>query len=143
MLFCDTSTLAKYYVPEAESASVQARLDQEDYVVASELARLELVAVFHRRLRERKWTRQDYQSVFRQFSKDDVAGYWRWVPLSGEIVEDALRTFATLPDTIFLRSADALHLVTALRHGFNEIYTHDDHQRRAAAAFGLNAMSIV
>jgi len=142
MLFCDTSTLAKYYVPEAESASVQARLDHEDYVVASELARLELVAVFHRRLRERKWTRQDYQSVSRQFAKDDVAGYWRWVPLNGEIVEDALQTFATLPNTIFLRSADAIHLVTALHHGFSEIYTHDDHQGRAAAAFGLNAVSI-
>ena len=30
MLFCDTSTLAKYYVPEPESGAVCARLDAED-----------------------------------------------------------------------------------------------------------------
>ena len=41
MLFCDTSTLAKYYVPEAESGAVCARLDAEDQVVLSELARAE------------------------------------------------------------------------------------------------------
>ena len=51
MIFCDTSTLAKYYVPEAETDAVQSHLDGEDQVMASELARVELMAVFHRRLR--------------------------------------------------------------------------------------------
>ena len=32
MLFCDTSTLAKYYVPEEDSVAVQARLDNENHV---------------------------------------------------------------------------------------------------------------
>jgi len=30
MIYCDTSTLAKYYVPELETPCVQARLDAED-----------------------------------------------------------------------------------------------------------------
>lgn len=83
MLFCDTSTLAKYYVPERESATVRSRLDAEDQVLFSELARAELMAVFHRRLRESKWTREEFRTLVRQFSRDDIGGYWAWVPLNG------------------------------------------------------------
>ena len=43
MIFCDTSALAKYYVLEAESAALASRLDAEDAVVVSELARVELM----------------------------------------------------------------------------------------------------
>jgi predicted nucleic acid-binding protein len=32
VIFCDTSALAKYYVPEAESAALASRLDAEDAV---------------------------------------------------------------------------------------------------------------
>jgi hypothetical protein len=77
----------KYYLSEPESAAVQARLDVEDQVFPSELARAELMAVFHRRLRERKWTGQQFHTVVRQFSRDDIGGYWSWAPLDGVIVE--------------------------------------------------------
>lgn len=142
MIFCDTSTLAKYYVPENDSAAVLARLDEEDQVALSELARAELMGVFHRRLRERKWTKDEFLAVVRQFSKDDIGGYWSWLPLDGVIVEQSVKTFTTLPETIFLRTADCLHLVTALHHGFGEIHTHDTHQIQAAAALGLTAVQI-
>ena len=55
MIFCDTSTMAKLYVPERESAAVRKLLEAEGAVYVSELARPELLGVFHRRLRERKW----------------------------------------------------------------------------------------
>ena len=35
MIFCDTSTLAKYYVLEVDSAAVLTRLDKEDQVALS------------------------------------------------------------------------------------------------------------
>ncbi|MCK6553729.1 type II toxin-antitoxin system VapC family toxin [Candidatus Binatia bacterium] len=142
MLFCDTSTLAKYYVPETESAAVRVRLDAEDQVVLSELARAELMGVFHRRLRERKWSREVFLTVVRQFSTDEAGGYWTWVPLDGAIVEQVVRTYGSLPEDVFLRTADCLHLVTALRHGFSEIHTHDAHQRNGAGALGLTAVAI-
>jgi uncharacterized protein len=142
MIFCDTSTLAKYYVSEPETASVQCHLDKEDQVVASELAKVELMAVFHRRLREGKWTQREFQAVVRQFSKDDITGYWDWLPIESRIVEEAAKAFVTLSETVYLRSADCLHLITALRHSFGEIYTHDSHQQKAAPAFGLNFVSI-
>ena len=142
MLFCDTSTLAKYYVPEQDSPAVRTRLDEEDQVALSELAKAELMGVFHRRLRERKWTKDEFLAVVRQFSKDDIGGYWTWLPLDGVIVEQSVKTFTTLPDNIFLRTADCLHLVTALHHGFPAIHTHDTHQLQAASALGLSAIQI-
>ena len=85
MIFCDTSALAKYYIPEAESAALMIRLDSEDVVVVSELARVELMSVFHRRLRERKWTREQFQVAAGQFSRDDALKYWSWLPVSSLI----------------------------------------------------------
>jgi len=141
MIFCDTSTLAKYYVPEAGSTAVRARLDEEDQVMLSELARAELMGVFHRRLREGKWTRDEFLAVVRQFSKDDIGGRWTWVPLDGGILKQAAQTYATLPESVFLRTADCLHLVSAVHHGFAEIHTHDLHQVKAAVALGLTAIT--
>src|SRR5271163_2206805 len=106
MIFCDTSAAAKLYVPERESAAVRLLLEAEDEVCLSELARPELMGVFHRRLRERKWTQADFLAAVRQFSQDDLGGFWTWLPLSRPITEAAAMTYATLPKTVFLRSSD-------------------------------------
>jgi predicted nucleic acid-binding protein len=142
MIFCDTSTVAKLYVPEAESAAVRLRLEAEDEVCVSELARAELMAVFHRRMREAKWTRADFSAAVRQFSADDIGGFWTWLPLDGVIIGATANTFATLPDNVFLRSSDCLHLVTALHHNFTDVFTHDKHQTAVAATLGLNSVNI-
>jgi hypothetical protein len=142
MLFCDTSTLAKYYVSESQSAKVRARLESEDQVILCELAKAELAGTLHRHLREQKWTGKEFQAVVRQFLADDLSGYWTWVPLESNIIKQAVDAYITLPKTIFLRAADCLHLITAVRHGFSEIYTHDTHQAQAARALGLEALVI-
>ncbi len=142
MIFCDTSTMAKLYVPESESAAVRRLLEAEDAVCVSELARPELLGVFHRRLRERKWTRAEFDVATRQFLRDDISAFWTWLPFDGTITEAAARTFTTLPDSVFLRTADCLHLVTAVHHGFAEVYTHDAHQIASAPALGLKAIAV-
>lgn len=139
MICCDTSFAAKLYVPEKETGAVRKLLEGEDEVCLSALARTEMMGVFHRRLREGKWTRADFLAVVRQFSQDDIGGFWTWLPLTGPILEAAANTYTTLPETVFLRSSDCLHLVTALHHNFSEIHTYDVHQTRAAAALGLKA----
>lgn len=141
MIFCDTSAVAKLYVPERESGAVRLLLEAEDEVCLSELARTELMGVFHRRLREKKWTQADFRAAVRQLSQDDLGGYWTWLPLSSTITEAAAMTYATLPETVFLRSSDCLHLVTALHHNFAEIVTYDAHQAAAATVLGLKAVT--
>jgi hypothetical protein len=142
LIFCDTSALAKYYVPEAESAALAFRLDSEDAIVVSELARVELMSVFHRRMRERKWTREKFQVAAGQFSRDDALKYWSWLAVSGLIVSAASQLYLSLPESVFLRASDCLHLITALQEGFQEICTFDRHQQEAVQALGLTIASI-
>jgi len=141
MIFCDTSAAAKLYVPEKESPALRIRLEGEDQVLVSDLMRVELMGVFHRQLREGRWTRDQFSAAARQFANDQAVGFWTWLPLDQETLEAASRTYATLPDSVFLRSADCLHLVTALRHGLDEILTCDAAQARAAPALGLKALA--
>ena len=141
MLFCDTSAIAKLYVAEKESPMARVRLEAEDQVFASELARAELMGVFHRQLRERKWTPEKFRIAAAQFAKDDIAGFWTWLPLDTAIIDASIKTYTTLPGTVFLRSADCLHLVTAIHHGFSEVFTYDVRQIAAASALGLKAVA--
>jgi hypothetical protein len=53
------------------------------------------------------------------------------------IAAAAARIFASLPETVFLRTADCLHLVTAVQHNLPEIFTHDKHQIAASQALGI------
>ncbi|MDB6168099.1 MAG: twitching motility protein PilT [Verrucomicrobia bacterium] len=142
MLYCDTSTLAKYYVPEPETNAVRSRLDAEDRVMAAELARVELMGVFHRRFREGKWTPEYFRAVARQFQQDEIDRLWTWIPLESSILKLASETYLTLSATLSLRSADCIHLSSARHHGAAELYTHDLHQAEACAAMGLKALSI-
>lgn len=142
MIFCDTSVIAKFYVPETGSEAVRLKLESEESISISELVRVELMGVFHRRLREGRWSPADFQAAMRQFNHDDISGFWNWLPLDQTIVEAAAKTYATLPATIFLRSADCIHLVTALHHNFTEVYTFDHHQTTACPSLGLVVLAI-
>lgn len=141
MIFLDTSAFAKLYVPEPESEALQKLVEAEDEVYASELVRVELAGVFHRRWREGKWTQADFLAAVRQFAADDIGGLWTWVPLNSAIVEAAANTYTTLPSDKFLRSSDCLHLVTAMQQNFSEIHTYDAQQASAAPALGLKPIA--
>jgi predicted nucleic acid-binding protein len=122
--------------------SLASRLDSEDAVVVSALARIELTSVFRRRMRERKWTRERFQVAAGQFSRDDALKYWSWFPVSGLIVGAASQLYLSLPESVFLSASDCLHLVTALHEGFEEICTFDRHQQEAVQALGLTIATI-
>ena len=139
MILCDTSFVAKFYLSERESPAVRDRIVGQDDVCVSELVRVELMAAFHRHLREKKWTRVEFASAVSQFSHHDLAGNWNWLPLDDSILREAAQLYATLADEIFLRSSDCLHLATALHYRFEEIHTFDVHQAAAATALGIRA----
>lgn len=142
MIFCDTSAVAKLYVAEKESPAIRLKLESEDQVYVSELVRAELLGVFHRQLREKVWTRDRFMTAIRQFTNDDLCGFWSWLPVESQVIEAAAKTYTTLPDTVFLRTADCIHLVTALHNGFTEIYTYDKNQTSGAVALGIRALQV-
>lgn len=138
MIFSDTSAVAKFYLPEAGSRDVRELFEAEEMAL-SELARVELMAVFHRCLREKRWGRSDFDAVLRQFSRDDAGGFWTWLPLDRTIIVAAAEIHPKLPEDLFLRSSDCLHLMSAIHYDFDAICTYDTHQTAAAASLGLKA----
>src|SRR5271154_6140085 len=108
MIFCDTSAAVKIYSSELESSAVKARFEAENELCLSELARVEVMSVFHRRLREGIWTRTDFLAAVRQFSNDEISGFWTWLPLDQSIIHAAAKIYSTLPRTVFLRSSDCI-----------------------------------
>jgi hypothetical protein len=142
MIYFDGCYIAKYYLAEPDSPAVIAAAGKEGSVACSAQGKVEVAAVFHRKLREGAFTQVDYQVLRRQFELDCSTGLWSWLPVGGYPIENAVRHFGTLPSTVFLRTGDAIHLCTALEHGFHDIYTSDKHVLAAAPFFGLNGITL-
>jgi predicted nucleic acid-binding protein len=51
--------------------------------------------------------------------------------------------FRKLAPSVYLRSADALHLACAIEHGFREIHSNDGHLLAAAKAFRIKGVNVV
>jgi len=141
MIFCDTSAAVKQYVPELESSAMRSLLASADGACLSDLCRVEIVAAFHRRLREGFWSREQFHLMMGQFASDDAAGFWTWLPLDRAVLLAAASTYAALERSVFLRSSDCIHLCTAIRHKFKAVHTYDVQQAKGAAALGLEALT--
>jgi hypothetical protein len=57
-------------------------------VLVSELVRVELMGVFHRQLREKKWTRIQFMTAVGH-ANDDIGEFWTWLALDSVVVEAA------------------------------------------------------
>ena len=104
---------------------------------------VELVAVFHRHLRECKINRVEFQTALEQFLSDQAAGVWTWFPVTKALIEESAVFFHTLKPSVFLRAADAIHLTCARRNGLKEIYTNDRHMLLACEAFGIVGRNVI
>lgn len=143
MIYCDTAYLLKFYLDEPGSDAVRTLIDQQTGVSSLALARLELAAAFHRKLREALILPQAYKSVLAQFAEDQRNGIWTWLEVDDHLLDKAARVFSALPASVFLRASDALHLACAREHGFREIYSNDAHLLRAARHFGIKGRNVI
>ena len=82
-------------------------------------------------------------TVLDQFELDEEQRLWNWLPLTEFILASVVSSFRMLPEDVFLRTADAVHLVTAKSHAFREVYSNDTRLLGAAAHFGLRARNIL
>lgn len=143
MIYFDSSYLIKCYLPEPGYQQVRQLAQQNSKVGCCVLGKTECRAAVHRHLREGKLSPTDAQLVHQVMEQDDAVGLWTWLPLVDSVVEDASRGFQTLPGSVFLRSADALHLVCARAQGLTEIYSNDRHLLAAAPHFGLSGKNVI
>ena len=142
MIYFDSAYLAKFYLDEPESDTVRARAAAYGEVVCCVLGRVEVASVFHRKWREKSRTKAECRTLLDQFEADCASGLWTWFPLSGAIVSVAAMKYRSLPDTVFLRAADAIHLACAAELGLAEIFTNDRQLLAAAPHFGLKGLAI-
>lgn len=143
MIYCDTAYLLKYYLDEPGSAPVAELINRQTGVASLSLARLELQAAFHRKLREGQLEAKAHKALVAQLADDHRAGIWTWLEVDEHLLDQAARRFASLPANVFLRASDALHLACAKEHGFREIYSNDQHLLAAAKHFGLKGRNVI
>ena len=143
MIYFDSTYLGRLYLQEPGSAEVRRLAAAHSGVACCELGQAEVASILHRKLREGTMLADDYAERAAQFEDDIAQGTLDWLPLTPSLIAKVRDTFATLPSTVFLRAADALHLVCAREAGFQEIYTNDRHMLAAAPHFGLNGVNVI
>ena len=143
MTYFDSGYLVKCYVPEPGSAEVRALAVRLEHIACSEFGRMELHAALHRKLREGAVSRSDLDVVFRQIDLDERGRLWAWLPLTERIMADVAAAFRVLPESVFLKTGDAVHLATAKAYSFTELWSGDARLIAAAAHLGIAGRSVV
>jgi predicted nucleic acid-binding protein len=142
MLYFDTSYLVRLHTRDIGWEKVRA-LAATDNIACSVHGQAETVAAFHRKFRGNAINQTDLKHLIAEFEKDNQAGAFHWLPLSTSVVERVIKAFSTLPASIPLRAADAIHLACAAENGLREIYSNDKRLISSASHFGLKGIDII
>ena len=142
-LYLDSAYIAKCYLREAGTDAVLDLVEASTARISSAWARLEVVAVFHRHLRESKLSPEQFADTLDWFHKEEAEGLWRWIPLNASILDEAVARYRDLSPSLFLRSADCFHLVSARQAGFREVYSNDRRLLEACPHFGIQGIDVI
>ncbi len=142
MIYFDANYLVRLYFDDRGFEVVRDLASQQS-VVCSVYGRAEVVAAFHRKWREGAIAQPFYATTLQQFADECRAEAYRWIPLSPAILQRVEKYFATLPQSLFLRAGDAIHLATAAENGFKEIYSNDKRLLAAANHFDVKGVNVI
>jgi predicted nucleic acid-binding protein len=140
-VYFDSALLAKFYLNESGRDAVRDIATKAGIVVTSAVAVAEVSAAFHRKLREGAVELDVFKALHGQFRYDLENGLWRLIAPTEALLEQVRALFVRLDRSVFLRSLDALHLVTAKAEGFERIYSNDRHVLAASGALGLEGIN--
>jgi predicted nucleic acid-binding protein len=140
--YFDSRYLAKLYLLEPDSRRVRAHAEAAGNLICSAIGWGEVIATLHRHLRDKLLTREEFQRLSEQVASDVGHGLWKSIPVTHELMEARTRYMMKLPDSVFLRAADALHLTTAAEAGLHEIFSSNRQLCAAAQHFGLTAVTL-
>ncbi len=142
MIYFDTSYIVRLYFEDPGWEKIR-RLAATDHIACSLLGRAEVLAAFHRKLREGAIHHRDLRILIEQFGMECDRGAFQWLPFSHVLVAGLHTTYANLPKSVNLRASDAVHLACAAENRFTEIYSNDQNLLAAAPHFGLRAQNVI
>ena len=142
MYYFDSAYVAKCYLNDPDSERVRDLVRAPVPLYSSALFIPEVTCAVHRRYREGQLSRKQAQDLTAAFRSQVELGTWTLVPLSESLLWDVHEALRTLKNTVFIRSGDATHLVSARAAGFTQIWTNDRHMLDAARHFQLAGRSV-
>ena len=140
--YFDTAFVVKCYIREAGSERVRALASETDELITSDLTRAEFAAAVHRKRREGFLTLSEAQVVFAQFIADCSDRVWTFLPVNAVVLQRVTSAFASLPDSVALRAADAIHCASAAERGLDVIYSNDRQLLGASSNFNLRGVDV-
>lgn len=135
--------MAKCYLRERDAFAVREMVRRASAAYTSAFTIAEVACVFHRHQREGTLNSRTAREVRDHFQQDLREETWLLIPVTGGILRQVELAVRMLPKQVFLRAGDALHIVSAVDAGFNEIWTNDRHLLSAASHFGLKGRTIL
>lgn len=139
--YFDSALVAKFYVNEPGRDEVRRLARSTGVVVTSGIAIAEVSAAFHRKFREKAVSQDVFDALHGQFEHDLKQGLWKLVGPTEALLLQVHTLFRRLSRSVFVRSLDALHLVTAKAERFERIYSNDKHLLAAAPSAGLEGIN--
>jgi predicted nucleic acid-binding protein len=143
VIYFDAAYIAKCYLNEAGAEQIIDLASGSDGLSCCEYGRLEFLCALQRHLREGFLTKAQFLRVVKDFEQDEADGVWHWFPVTSALIRHVCRQVQGLPNRVFLRAGDALHLGCAGANEFKEIYSNDRHLLAAAEHFGLTGINIL
>ena len=140
-VYVDASALAKLYVSEAESETVDAFLRGRRGLMLSELAITEVLSAVARRKREGQLRAALANQIRDAVLADADSGSFVRLHLDPAVHREAERLLLAA-ESLPLRTLDALHIALAWSGSATHVLTFDSRMREAAAQAGLTAIKL-
>jgi uncharacterized protein len=137
--YLDTSALAKWYINEPLSATVEAFIQAHAPLDISSLTVTEMRCLLARRRRNDNFEATLEHRIFATFQQDIKQGHLRLHMFEDDHLKTATTLISRLPE-IPLRTLDALHLAIAVEIGATTVVTSDTIMSKAATALDLEAI---
>ena len=136
MIYFDTSYLVRLYYQDPGADAVRV-LAATDHVASATHGQAEMVAAFHRKLREGVIRPAAYNALLAQLRAHIEAGAFQWLAQDQEVFLRIRHAYRRLPATVFLRAADAIHLATAA-HARADLFLTNDQRLRGLVIPGIH-----
>jgi len=140
-IYLDSSALAKLYVPEPESDTLEAFFQGRRDLMISELAITEVLSAVARRRREGTISAHQALEIHDAVLADANSGSFHRLDMSPVLHREAERLLFQI-ESVALRTIDALHVAAALLGSATYVVTFDARMRAAALHAGLKTFDL-